>query len=506
MNRFERAMMQIAPRWVARRAQARLSALAYSRAYEAAEPGRHRRRTRNEGSGNRAIARSMPALRDYARQLERNHDLARGVLSVLVRNVVGPNGIGVEPQPRKANGSDIDDALAHDLRGYWSEWCQSPEVTREHDFAGSQQLLARSWFRDGDVFFQMLKGHVPGLQHATNVPLSIELIESDLIPFDFNDSTRGIINGVERDTWCRAIAYHVYKSHPGDPFEFTVPGIVRKSADSIGHVRLIDRIGQARGVSIFASVLTRLEDLKDYEESERVAAKIAACLAAVIIKGDPGSFQNGNDLLDGRDGAPEKERRMQLKSGMIFDGLRQGEDVRTIDTRRPNAQLEPHRNGQLRAIAAGSETSYSSASKNYDGTYSAQRQELVEQWAAYALLSNAFITQCVRPIYQQFVSSAVLSNRIKLPAGVSFSEAADAIYVAPRMPWIDPLKEVTANEIAEQRCYRSAPEIIRSTGGNPDDVLRQQAAWLRRREELLIPNPDASGLRPVVTDAAAGNA
>lgn len=493
-------MLHIAPRWVARRAQARLHALAFSRAYEAAEPGRLRKRSRNEGSGNRAIQHSMPALRDLARQLERNHDLVRGALSVLVRNIIGPNGIGVEPQPKLANRVDVDDDLARQLRELWSDWWAHPEVTGEHDFASAQQLLGRSWLRDGDAFYQTLVGFVPTLTHATSVPLSIELIESDLVPFDFNDPSRRILNGVERNAWGKPVAYHVYKSHPGDPFAYVTPDTVRKSADVIGHLRLIDRIGQTRGVSIFASVLTRLEDLKDYEESERVAAKIAACLAAVITKGDPTTYDPdpGN--------SNQADRRIQLKSGMIFDVLHPGEDVKTIDTRRPNAQLEPHRNGQLRAIAAGVDGSYSSISKNYDGTYSAQRQELVEQWAAYALLSNTFIVQCVRPIYESFVSAVLLSNLVRVPKGVSFADITDAIYVPPRMPWIDPLKEVTAMEIAEQRCYRSAPEIIRSTGTNPDDVLRQQAAWIRRRREAGIPNPDGAAPRSVTVNDNTGSA
>lgn len=176
-----------------------------------------------------------------------------------------------------------------------------------------------------------------------------------------------------------------------------------------------------------------------------------------------------------------------------------------LDTKRPSAQLEPHRNGQLRAIAAGTEVSYSSSSKNYDGTYSAQRQELVEQYAAYAVLQNAFIVQCVLPIWESFVSTAVLSNAIRLPRGVSFEDITDAVFVGPQMPWIDPLKEASANEILEQRGYRSGAEIVRRMGGDPRSVIRQQQLWRKRREDAGLPDPDAAAPRSVTINDNTGN-
>src|SRR3546814_16911546 len=71
---------------------------------------------------------------------------------------------------------------------------------------------------------------------------------------------------------------------------------------------------------------------------------------------------------------------------MVFDDLRPGESISTIDSNRPNPNLEIYRNGQLRAIAAPMRISFSTLSKNYNGTYSAQRQELVENFGAYGVL------------------------------------------------------------------------------------------------------------------------
>ncbi|MGN6520497.1 MAG: phage portal protein, partial [Dokdonella sp.] len=364
-----------------------VQASAMHSAYDAAERNRLRRAARDFGSGTSATMLSAAQIRTQARHLDRNHDIAIGGLNVLVQNIVGPAGIGVEPQPRDENG-DIVEELVDQIVPLYRDWSRRPEVTWRHDRPSMERLLARTMFRDGEVLFQDLVGPVAYLEHGTAIPYSVEMIEPDLLPLDLFDQQRNIMQGVECNAWGRAIAYWLYKQHPGDPF-VAMPETKRVPADLIHHATIIERIGQRRGVSLLASVLTRLDDLKDYEESERVAAKIAACMAAVIVKGDPSTYNGGVDA----EGNPLGTRHMQMQPGMIFDTLRPGESVSTIDTKRPNAGLEPYRNGQLRAVASGMRVSFSSLSKNYNGTYSSQRQELVEQYGAYGVLAYEVIAQ-----------------------------------------------------------------------------------------------------------------
>lgn len=493
MNGLQRALLAVAPVWSARRARARILASYYQTAYEATMPGRLRKRWRDHGSGNQAAQMAIRPLRDYARQLERNHDIARGILSILVRNTVGPYGIGVEPQPKDANG-EIHDDLAEQLDDLYTEWSLRPEVTWSYDRAGMEQMLCRSWIRDGESLFQRVMGFMASLDHGTAVPYSIEMIEADLLPLEFNDPSHGIFQGVERSAWGRPVAYHLYKTHPADPATPMFPDRKRVGASLIGHLRAVDRIGQVRGVSQFASVLSRLEDIKDYEESERIAAKIAASLAAVIKKGSPELF-NPTWLLN-EDGTQKPMRELRMQPGMILDNLMPGEDVSMIDSNRPNPSLKDFRNGQVRAVASGTDVSYSAASKDYDGSYSALRQELVDQYSAYATLSAAFVQMCARPIYQGFVSTAILSGQIKVPRGVDPDRITDALFVPPQIPWIDPQKEAAANEILEDRAWASAPDIIRRRGGKPRDVAKQQAAWLRLKEKLGIPTIIAGRQQP----------
>ncbi len=71
-----------------------------------------------------------------------------------------------------------------------------------------------------------------------------------------------------------------------------------------------------------------------------------------------------------------------------------------VKSDRPNPNLETFRNAQLRAVAAGSRLSFSSTARNYNGTYSAQRQELVESTDGYLILQDWFIGAVTRPMYR----------------------------------------------------------------------------------------------------------
>jgi lambda family phage portal protein len=488
MNRFERAIQAVSPTWAARRARSR-SLVAY---YESANTDRLRKGRQESGSGNTAVAKAGPVLRNQARHLDQNHDLARGVLDVLVRNTVGANGIGIEPQIRTKAG-DVHLEASWQIQKLLRAADRRPEVTWQHNRASMERLLARSWFRDGEVFGQRLLGSVTFLEHGSALPYSVEMLEADHVPLFYNRAQAvdqsPITMGVETNAWNRPVAYWVFKKHPSDMVQMVQASDVKRiPAEQMLHLKLVDRIGQLRGVSVFAAVLTRLDDLKDYEESERIAAKVAAAMAAMIIKGEPADY------------APPAEgatpRQMRFAPGMVFDDLRPGESVETIDSKRPNPNAVTWRQGQLRAVASGTMVSYSSMAKDYNGTYSAQRQELVEQYGAYGILASEFISRITQPIYEDRIRAALAARLLKLPAEIDLDTLYDAVYIPPQMPWIDPKKEAEAWALLEDRRYASGPEIIRMRGRDPYDVLDQQKRWQSDLKEAGLeaaPPPPAPG-------------
>lgn len=458
----------------------RLNARHVLNQYEAAKPSRLRKAARDNRSPDTQVQHGAVALRGLARNLEQNHDIARGALRTMVNNVIGPGGIGIEPQPRRRDGS-IHEQYALALREAWRDWCINPEVTQKHHWSKVQRLVCNTWFRDGECFSQRLKGTVPTLDHGTRVPYSLELMEPDLIPMDHFDESKGIQQGIERNTWGRATGYWCYKAFPdGINWSKRNFDMKRVAAANMHHIASVDRIGQVRGVSIFASVITRLEDIKDYEESERIAAKVAASLTAYVKRGSPDMYGD-----TGVPGPPEgASPQISLSSGMIIQGLKPGEEIGMIDSNRPNPNLITFRSGQLRAAVAGIGASYSSVARDYGGTYSAQRQELVEQWINYAVLTDDFVGQYVQPVWQDFVAIANISGVVKVPKDVDPATMDDALYVGQSMPWIDPLKEALAWTALAQAGFASEVEVMRKRGANPRDVLEQINAHRKKAGEM----------------------
>ena len=441
--------------------------------FETAVPGRTNDIKRSDGDANRSTYRAGPRLREQARHLEENHDLVSGILTTLVNNTVGPTGISVEPLPKKRDGT-IDRDFADELIVLWDDWSKRPEVTGEHTRGSMERLLARSWFRDGEAFLQHLAGPIPTLRHGTRVPYSVEMLEADMVPLDHPDNVAvNDYQGITKNEWGQPLLYRVYLRHPGsikawDTRTKQIP------ADNMVHLKLTNRIGQTRGVSAFAPVLIRLNDLKSYEEAERIAARMSACIGMYIKRGNPDQYTMAE--LDEDD-----DRIFEMAPGMIYDQLLPGEELNDITPDRPSQLLQPFRDSMLKAVAAGVGCSYSSIARDYEGTYSSQRQELVEQFINYGVMQQMFIGQVTSPIWEQFVTVALANGMVKLPRSVDPETILDAQFRGPVMPWIDPAKESSANLIQVRAGFKSISQVIRERGENPRHVF---AEIQREREEL----------------------
>jgi len=484
MNFFDRLIQPIAPKWALRRAKARAELSRVQAAYETAERTRTRKIKKSEGGPDKSVEQAGKTIREQARHFDENHDLVNGVLTCLVNNVIGPNGISVEPQPKTRDGEIHADFAARIDRLY-REWSQRPEVTWEHDRAAMERMEAHVWFRDGEYFLQQLPGNVATLEHGTRVPFSVELLEADMVPMDLFDDVNGIFQGIEKNNWGRPRAYHVYFNHPGSPFRFD-RRLKRVPADRMLHPKHVKRFRQTRGVSVLASVMARLHDLKDYEESERVAARIAAAMGFYIKKGTP-------DLYESSDQNDDDEREFPIEPGMVWDNLRVGEDVGTFEANRPSQMLPDFRNAMLKAVSSGTGTNFSTVSREYNGSFSAQRQELVERFVDYSALTATFVGQSARPNYERFLQAATAAGVLRRPRDLDPQSLFDAEFRGPVMPWVDPVKEAKAAESMVQAGFKSRSQVIRERGGNPRDV----DAEIRREREgspdfTTTPKPDGS--------------
>ncbi|MGY9368143.1 phage portal protein [Citrobacter pasteurii] len=259
MGFFEKALGAISPGWAASRAQNRLRL----RAYEAANPTRLHKGKRESRSADTAVFAAGTSLREQARWLDENHDLVIGLFDKMEDRVIGAHGIHVEPQPLDLEGN-LHSEFAGQLSALWAEWSVRPEVTGMFTRPEAERLLLRSALRDGEVFTQMVRGNVAGLQHSTQVPFSLELLEADFVPFNLN-STSGqqIRQGIIVNAWGRPTGYRVYKNHPAS-FAGLNAGLKTVSADSMLHLAMRKRLHQLRGITYSSQRQELVESFEGY--------------------------------------------------------------------------------------------------------------------------------------------------------------------------------------------------------------------------------------------------
>lgn len=493
MSKRSRARRRAQQRTAAAAALRQLGAMqAARRGYEAAQATDWRPLRGSNESGDAAIAAAGPRLRQSARYAEENDGYAVAVLDDLVDKTVGA---GRTPQPvtRRRDGqlaSDLNEQLAAEWERFW----RNPDTTGELPGSEAERLIARSLYRDGECFV----GHVFGAPR-TELPHSrgylIEPLEGDFVPYDLLATTPAatVVHGVELNRWRRPVAYHVHTGHPGS---YQLAGYAwdtrRVPAELMTHVKFRRRLHQVRGVSVLHAALTTLHDVREGLESERVAMQIAASMTAYIRRS--GEYQNLSQLADDIGDSSIGARGFELAPGMVWENLLPGEEVGTIGTDRPNQNLPIFVQSLMRIVSGATGTSCSSISGDYNGTYSAQRQEMVESAVAYRRLFAYLYGALYRPIWHRFVDAAVLAGTVRVPAGVERSTLYHFELSPPALPWIDPLKEMKAYREALEGKLMSWRQAVAELGRDPrqvQELIREEAATLAELRGDMGPAPAA---------------
>lgn len=458
------------------------------RAYDAARPNQYHPKRGDKRSPDAVMQHAGSRLREIARYLDENSDIAIAVLDDLTNKSIG-TGIGIEPTVRLRSGklaTRANDEIRKALRAWTGE---AIDVRRDLPWGELQRAIFRAWLRDGEILIKHVEGISAAINHRGPIPYSLELLEADHLPFEvFSGGAEGnrVVHGVELNGWGQAVAYHLTRSHPGDyglRSSTLRTDVIRTAAQAITHLKFARRIGQTRGVTVFHGVLTRIQDVKDWDESELVAARVASAFTVAITR---------NEIYTGSVNVQDGRRAYELAPGMIIDDLMPGESVETISSNRPTTTYDQFRASQQRGIAAGTGASHSSVSRRYDGNYSAQRQEMTESQTAYAALRRYFIARFIREVYRRALDLAELAGVVNL-AGVDPATRYNFEAIEPAMPWIDPLKEINADKLAIEAKIRSRHQVIRARGGDPVETDAQIAT-----DELAAGAPPAPPAPPSV--------
>jgi lambda family phage portal protein len=469
MNKWlEDFIATVSPRWAVERQR-------YFAVYEGANNATRHRDSLKLDYGNADYSAGIAAktLAEKARWIDANSDYGTGAIDNFVASVVGTSVI-TEPLLKRKDGSPFTE-LNEQIKELWQEFMKKPDIAGVCSGMEIQSLACRSWFRDGECFMRFYEG--TGYRHETRLPLSVQLLESEQLPIEYNRHDLNIIQGIQKDEYGKPVIFWFYRNHPGD-FSATQREMIPVTAQDVLHLKLIKRIGQTRGVSALHAVTHRIQDIAEIDTYETAAVKMGAAIGLKIERSAEYEANSQN----------RRQEIQRFYPGMVLDGLDVGETAEMLNPNgRPNPEVIAFRDDVLRAVAAGMGVSASTLMRKYQSSYSAERQALVETQKLIDTRIKLFIDKFVQPLYERFLQVSIIYGQVKIPAKLILPTTLfRASHKAPVMPWIDPLKEVNAKIQTIQAGLDSRTNQIRATGRNPDDVYQEIIVETQRDKDHEI--------------------
>lgn len=482
---FDHLISWFAPARAARRSHAR-KIYENRRSYDA---GKLDRTNSHWNPGNRSadaeVITDAAIIRGRARDLVRNNAYARGIVNALLRNVVG---CGIVPQARITDGqSQPIERLNDQVDVLFDRWARVADASGHLTFWEMQRLAYKEVIEAGECLI-----HFTTIQDDRSRPcsLALEMIDADRLADDSLVTRRGAIGtgnqlrrGVEVDSLGRPVAYWIYPSHP---FDITTGYVTpqRIPADRFLHLFKLDRIGQTRGISLFAPIIGWLKTLGYYVDNELQASAVASCFTAVIKTlggpADGGLLSGDSTATTDSDGNSFES----IQPGMVAR-LLPGESVEQIDPSRPNSSAEAWISLMLRSMSVGAGLSYERMAKDYTRTnYSSARSSDLEDRKEFRVDQEWLQYHMVGPVYRRFLEVAVEEERLPITAEQlvsGYDRFSAHVYQSPGWEWVDPVKEAEASKLALDANLTTLAEELGQRGRDLIDTLRQ-----RQREKEMI--------------------
>jgi len=380
--------------------------------------------------GPETLAGSALIARKARHATENNAWIASGVSAWTTALI----GAGIMPTPQHP-----DRELRPTLQSTFNRWAADCDMDGLTDFYGLQSAVARSMIVSGEAFLQLVQTD-DGLRLRHIAPEQVDIAQTG----ELSNGGR-IVAGVEFDSFGRRIAYWIRPVDPTAIFAGYAPP-VRVPANDVLHLFRPLGPGQVRGVSFLAPVLIRAGELDQLDDALLVGAKIAAMYAGFLTD------QNGAGTGFPFEGM---EINSVMESGLepgTLKVLPAGFDIKFSGPQNAQQSVE-FAKLQLRGIAAGlGIPEYLLTGDLSNANYSSLRAGMLEfRRRVEAIQFHTIIPQVLRPVWQRFVTTAVLSG--ELDASDFESNIADWFaceWIPPAQEWIDPKKdaEATATMIA----------------------------------------------------------
>ena len=368
----------------------------------------------------------------------------------------------------------------------WRDWTFVADADGTNTLYGLQTMIGHELFVAGEIFFRKrLRSEKDGLP----VPIQFQPLSTEYLDRSFSQELPGghkIKSGIEFDLVGRRVAYHFFRSHPGDT---VTPGgsstdRVRVPAESVLHVYRAESPGQIRGVPRILGGMIRAFNLDAYDDAQLERQKISALIAAFVTKADDGSSlvnSPGEDDDDTADGSVDIEW-----APATISFLEAGESIEFSQPADISQSYDPFMRRNLLAIAAAWSVPYAHMTGDMaNASYSSQRAAMLEHRRRMTQLqTNVIVYQFARRVWREWVTAAAFAGKLQ----GDLDEILNSVkFILPRWDWIDPLKDRQAEKLAVDNLFKPRSGVVEAEGEDPeenDEIIRQDDERAREKGNL----------------------
>jgi lambda family phage portal protein len=436
---------------------------------------------------------AMRAMRDRARSLERNNELAKALLETTVANVVGPKGFQLQCNANNPAWTEEHNAAWNkQAQKLMEDWFTTADISGR-DWVDHQKTVFRSCLRDGDVGVILDEdGYLQGIEGDLIADPDVRYAKQNSI------NTDNILFGVEVDGFNNALAYWVTPLSVGTSDD--APPSQRIAEQDFIFIPNRTRFGQLRGETIYTTIFDLLDQISKWKQATLMSALIAACFGVAITKNDGGQnvYTPGNAAVNS---AGQNQSQINLEPGSI-QYLQPGESIETINPANPGHNFPQNLTAMVRLAGLPFRMPLELVLLDFSKTnYSSARASLQQAYAGFESWQEFFKARYLKRVYQWRISKFIKAGALE-----ANPDAWSHRWISKAWPFLDPQVEFTAIQMGIDIGTTTLTDVLQAHGIGIDDYIAKRRTELEKLLAAKIPVLHSQSLTadgaPAPTDPA----
>lgn len=448
---------------------------------------------------------SLRTMRNRCRILYQNNGYAKKYITMVVKNVVGPNGIHFQNKAKDANGK-LDNMANQLIEAQFAKWGKigNCDVTGKLSWRDAQRLFIRSVATDGEVIVRKVRNFDNPFKFA------LQFFEADHLDENYNAALSNgneIRMAVEYNQWDRAVAYHILVKHPGD-YTYTRANnhYERIPASDIIHAYLPERARQGRGVPWMHAAVDDVDNMGAFVEAAIISKRTSASRMGFLV---PPKDENGELRGDGE--TPAGDLISEVEPGML-EQLPAGYTFEQFNPSEPGGDFDPFMSRTLKGFASALDVAYHHLASDLAGVnYTSSRTGELSDRDTWRTIQDWMIGTFNENITNDFLEVQLMAGLLTFPSGSAlpyskFDKFCAPCHVPRGWTWVDPLKDVNAAIRGLEFGLTTRTRIAAEGGDDYQDLLdemQQEAASIKSRKfEVKTTFNGSAKEAPAVPDTA----